>query len=89
MNIEEYSQIERKVKTDVLFLLAYQRGCIEKLNMDYIESLLTAYNILYKKNNGFTEPFQFDVSDYEDGIMTEYPVLHKDKIKLTLTFNHQ
>ena len=80
---EEYEQMQESLARDMLFLLAYARGCEIELGMGTVDSFKESFRILFKKNKGFVEPYKINVTKYQRQIEKEHPELDKHGIKFT------
>ena len=80
---DEYKKMQNSLNKDMLFLLAYARGCEIELGMSIIDSFKESFRVLYKKNKMFVEPYKINVTKYQRIIEKEHPELNISGIKFT------
>lgn len=79
----EYQKMNEQIGKDLLFILAYTRGCQVELGMSIENSIKEAYRIRFKMNKGFVEPYKFNITKYERLVEQDHSELDYLKIKFT------
>jgi len=79
----------RELKQDILFFLAYTKGCIQELNMSEQDASKEAIRIIEKEKEFLIEPYPFDVCKYKREVEKQYPALDDGGIKFKIEYKYK